>query len=845
MKKHLIALAGQPNGGKSTVFNSLTGAKQLVANYPGVTVDKMTGWYRNGDNRYEVVDLPGTYSMTSYSPEERVTRDFLLDEGPDVVVNVVDAANLKRCFYLTLQLLEMRVPLVIDLNMMDIAEKQGLTIDVPGLSKALGVPVVGTSIRTGRGRKELLEQIDKVAALDGRPKVFLPEYPALKEQIAVLARSISEEENLDDQYPATWLAVKLLENDAGILATLRKALPGTNAILVCAAEMRRKFEEAQGQTVDMYIASQRYRTASGIADKFVRRTNEGAASFSDRLDRVVCGKVTGPLILLGVIYLLYRLSIVEGYRLTNYTWPILAWVRATIESFLPVSGFISVPVIREFVLWCVDSINALLNYIPIFLILFGLIAILEDSGYMPRMAFIMDRLLSRFGLHGQSTLSMVLSGVVVGGCVVPGVMSTKGIPDERSRLATLLTLPLLNCLAKVPLYILLINIYFADQKALSMFFISTISLLFVLPVAKLLTMTVLRDKPTAPFIMEMPPYHLPTVRGVVGRAIERVWLYIRKITTVVAAVAVVLFALLQFPGVDAESMGAFETRKENAIASFLRKIDGNAYAEKLGSESDILSLILYQEDYRAARRTARGDMESINGLFEERNPAFFRITTDKSDKDGQTVDRALKGVVSERRNILAEIREKRIENSILGRTGRALEPVSKYAGFNWKVNVSILSALAAKESTVATLGALYQPEEAGEDAAASAAAESSLETRMATQETGFTSLHALALMLFMVLCPPCFPTTIAIKVQTGSFSWMLFSFLYPLALGLVTATLVFSGGTLLGLSGEQAMWAFYLVPLALTLIAGILGNPGQERIEAIEPELACPRGGER
>lgn len=826
--KFLIALAGQPNGGKSTVFNSLTGAKQLVANYPGVTVDKMTGWYKKDGVSYEVVDLPGTYSLTSYSPEERVSRNFLISEQPSVVVNVVDTSNLKRCLYLTFQLMEMGLPTIVDLNMMDVADKNGIKVDPSALSNAIGIPVVGTSIRTGQGREELLSAISDAANGTSRFAPVIPGYPDLASQIETLKEQIEMEPALARAPASTWLAIKLMENDEGAIRIVREAAEGAGKesdILRTALELREAFEREHEQEADMYIASCRYKFAGEVAASCTKR-KEGSegASFSNRIDRVVCGKITGPIVLLCVVYLLYHLSIVEGYKVTNYTWPILAGIRGFFASILPSPGFISIPVLRELVLWCVDSVNALLNYIPIFFILFGLIAIMEDSGYMPRMAFIMDRLLNRYGLHGQSTLSMVLSGVVVGGCIVPGVMSTKGIPDERSRLATILTLPMLNCLAKVPLYILLINVYFSEYKSSAMFFVSTISLLFVLPVAKLLTMTVLRNKPTAPFIMEMPPYHVPTIRGVIGRAIERVWLYIRKITTVVVAVSVVLFAMLQFPGIPQESIADYEERKDAAVSAFIKQISKTSYAERLKTEGEVLSLILYQEDYRNARRKAAGKMEPVDEKFRARDEAFYSITTDKKDKDGQTVDRALKKVVSQRRDILSEMREERIETSVLGKTGRALEPASKYAGFNWRVNVSILSALAAKENTVATLGALYQLPEQDEGGEAENPQDTSLESRMSEQETGFTSLHALALMLFMILCPPCIPTAIAIKVQTGSFKWMLFSLLYPLILGLVMATLIFTGGSALGLDGTQAMWVFYFAVFTLTVLLGFLGK---------------------
>lgn len=811
MTKTIIALAGQPNCGKSTVFNSLTGARQFVANYPGVTVDKMTGWYKRKGSTVEVVDLPGTYSLTSYSPEERVSRDFILRENPSVVVNVLDASNLKRSLYLTFQLLEMGIPIVINLNMMDVAERAGLSIDADGLSKELGVPVVPTVMKTGRGKAELLDAIDRVSLKEPEKKATFLDYPALDNALNEVRKILTEEQSLAGKYPAAWLAVKLLEGDEEALRLVKEAVGTGTEIPEAVRSLREAFEREHNESAHVYIARCRHRKAADIASRRLSRKGAEKTSITSRLDVLACHKLFGPLILVGIIYALYSLAIVQGYNLTNYTWPLLAAFRNFVESLLPRPGFIDVPLTRSFVLWFVDSLNALLNYIPIFFILFGLIAILEDSGYMPRIAFLMDRVLNRFGLHGQSTLPMILGGVVVGGCAVPGVMSCKGIPDERSRLATILTIPMLNCLAKVPLYILLINIYFADRKDLVMFFISTVSILLVLPMAKILSLTVLKHKETAPFIMEMPPYHLPTFRGVFGRAVERVWLYIRKITTVVAAVSVVLFALLQFPGLSGESQAQYEARRDAAIAEFFRSVEGNSLTASL-TEENVLDLLLFSEALRAARMSGK----PLDGL-ERSNPAFFAIVRGRGHKDAKGANRALRILTDERRNMLLEMRKERIENSILGKIGRAMEPLSQYAGFNWRVNVAILSALAAKESSVATLGSLYQQQGEGEGAA--------LEKRMASQETGFTPLHAVALMLFMVLCPPCIPTAIAVKMQTGSTKWMIFSFLYPLVLGLSAAVLVYSGGMMLGLSGMQAMWGFYGLALALTVIMGFVGGP--------------------
>lgn len=840
MGKKIIALAGQPNCGKSTVFNSLTGAKQFVANYPGVTVDKMMGWYKRDGETVEVVDLPGTYSLTSYSPEERVSRDVLLKEPLSAVVNVVDAANLKRSLYLTLQLLEMEIPLVLDLNMMDVAEGLDISVDVPALSRELGVPVVATAITHGRGREDLFGAISDMSRSNARTSVAVSElYPdlqdALKELEALLADSSSSGgASLQGTFPLPWIAVKLMEGDPEVAALVRERAGDDGAardILSRAEALREAFEHERGMSADLYVSGQRSRRAAAIAKRCVSRKNTEKVHVSERIDRLVCNRFFGPVFLLFVIYGFYYLSFIQGYNLTHYTWPVLAGFRSLAESVLPQPGIIELPLLREFVLWVVDNLNALLNYIPIFFILFALIAVLEDSGYMPRIAFVLDRILSRFGLHGQSTLPMILGGVVLGGCSVPAVMATKGIPDEKSKLATILTLPMLNCQAKLPLYFLLIGIYFnetvrlpllgeVNQQSIVIVFIQTISLLFVLPLAKILSMTVLRHKETAPFIMEMPPYHIPSVRGVLGRAIERIWLYIRKITTVVAAVAVVLFVLLQFPGLTPERRVHYEAEKDRAVRAFLGKAEGKRLGAGLRTEKDVLDLILFQQGYRDLLKS--GASAEAKKAYGARNPDFFEIVQNKKDPEAKELERELKKLLAFRTNALTAIRRERIDNSLLGKIGRALEPASQYAGFNWRVNVAVLSTLAAKENSVSTLGALYIKETGESEGEGGEKNTDTLEQRMKRQEGDLTPLHAMALMLFMVLCPPCLPTIMAIRVQTGSTGWMLFAFFVPLILGLLAAVLVFTGGSALGLSGFEAMWMFYLIPLTLTILLGLI-----------------------
>ena len=811
-----VALCGQPNSGKSTVFNLLTGARQHVANYPGVTVEKKVGYFSHNGYKVEITDLPGTYSLSTFSLEERVARDFLLEEKPDVVVQVADASLLKRHLGLFLQIAEMELPQVLVLNKMDVASKNNLSIDIRGLSEFLGTPVVPLKAKSGQGRKELKQAVVEAAERGQSALNSRIDYGPLEEGIEKLSAGMENTPEIPAHLPGRWLAVKLLEGDPLLWEMLRERGPEAQSFLESVSEQRDHIQSEQGRDPARSISLDRFQQAVDIWKKFSTSRNPGLANFTDRIDRVVCHKIFGPVILIGVVYLLYELSIVQGYKITDYTWPALAWLKDMAAILLPESRFLFDPVFRSFGLWFMDSLNALLNYIPIFLILFALVAFLEDVGYMPRMAFIMDRLFRRFGLHGQSTLPMVLGGVYVGGCAVPAIMSTKGIPDHRARLATILIIPMLNCLAKVPLYVLLVNTYFPDYKGPAMFFISTITLFMALPVAKALSMTVLKNRETAPFLMEMPSYHLPSIKGVLGRSVERTWIFVRKIVTIVAAVAVIVFVLLRFPGLSGEQVSGYKHRATQAISDFRQAVQDTGYAERLQDKQEIMDLIHSKEKYMQARKQvgSRKELERLHQRFGKRHPEFLEIIKrGRKPAEAKQVDRALAALEQKRKTLRRELRSQRIDASFLGRIGRAMEPVTQWAGFNWRINVSLLSALAAKESLVATLGAIYQQEEEGGE---------SLEKRMKEQEKDFTPLHALALILFMALYPPCLAALIGIKIQTRSAKWMLFSLFYQISLGIVVASVVFTGGRYLGLTGLQAMFGFYVLMIGITVGMGFL-----------------------
>ncbi|MBK1644139.1 ferrous iron transport protein B [Thiocapsa imhoffii] len=831
----LVVLAGQQNAGKSTLFNLLTGARQHVANYPGVTVDKQYGEYRDPSGRVRTVDLPGTYSLTSFSLEERVARDFLISESPDLVLNVVDASNLRRSLHLTLQLLEMRLPVVLALNMMDVAERLGAQIDQEQLGRLLGVAVVPTIGRKTEGRDRLRQVIRAQARAKqdaGREAEILVRYGDLEPEVVELAELIARSPGLES-FPSRWLALKLLEGDEQAVKWIHTRLLTTDAdaLLERAALMRAAFEAAHGLDVTDQIVACRDRVIARFLERTLRETSDGSPTLTERIDRVILNRWSAPLFLILTVFLIYQISIVWGYELTTYTWPLLAAFREVIASLLPSAGFLVDPYVRALGLWLVDSANTLLNYVPIFLILFALIAILEDSGYMARIAFILDKVLHRFGLHGQSTLPLILGGVFAGGCAVPGVMATKGIPDHRARMATIFSVPFMNCLAKVPLYTLLLGIFFVEGKTLMMFYISTMTIIFALLVAKLLTVTVLRGQETAPFVMELPRYHAPTLGSVLRRAVDRTWIYVKKVGTIVLAVAVVVFTLLQFPGLTSERKAHFEQRGHAAVALFQDALAGNPYLAAL-QDATLTDLVNYYDDYRRAKLNAKSQAASqaVEARFQARNPEFHPfVTPPAGDQDARAASRALRALASTRTTLRRELREETIVHSVLGRIGRGLEPLTQFAGFDWKINVALLASFAARESSVATLGVLFQ-----QDADTNA----SLEERMgaATRDAGATSLLAVSLILFFALYPPCLATTIMVKVQTNSYAWMLFSIAFPTALGLTVASAVHSVGLATGATGLQMMTAVYFSALALLILVGLLS--GRSRPQAPEGLLA-------
>lgn len=553
--KITIALAGNPNSGKTSVFNHIAGAWQHVANYPGVTVEKKEGRRRHGDVEITVVDLPGTYSLTPYSTEERVARNFILQDKPDVVVDIIDASNLERNLYLAVQLIQMGAPLVLAFNMDDVAKARGIEFDLKELSRLLGSPIVPTVGHKGRGVDELLDVVVQRAL--GRidlPPATISYGREINEELEKLERLINDhEKKLTQSYPARWLALKLLENDPEVVEKIV-----SKELLAAAAASITHLEGIFGEKLEIIIAERRYGFISGVCQETVKTKVEppGAApgkvelrhTRSDKVDAVLTNRIIGLPIFLVLMYLVFQVTFTVGQPLMEGIEFLQSGLAQTVSSLWPQG---SESALKSLLVdGIIGGVGGVIVFLPNILLLFFAIAVLEDSGYMARAAFIMDRYMHRIGLHGKSFIPMLIGF----GCTIPALMSTRTLENRRDRLTTMLVLPLISCGARFPIYMLLIPAFFAPRwRTPMLWIIYIIGLLLAMLGAKLLRTTILRGESMG-LVLELPPYRLPTLRGLLIHMWERGWHYVKKAGTVILGVSILMWALTSYPKPPAERL---------------------------------------------------------------------------------------------------------------------------------------------------------------------------------------------------------------------------------------------------------------------------------------------------
>ena len=534
-----VAVTGNPNVGKTTIFNAITGAKQKVGNWPGVTVEKKVGTKEYLGHVLEIVDLPGTYSLTAYSADEVVARDYILEEKPDVVVQVLDSTNLERNLYLSTQLLEMGTNLVLALNMSDLAEKRGDKIDIPRFEKFLGVALVRTTEKEGKGINALLDAIIEKSG-SGVPLPHEIGYgKEVEDRICGLEEVLAKDRDLMDKYPSRWLSLKLLEGDENAHSKLSSSS--------IQPEVEKFLSDLDLEEYEAEVADKRYEFIGTLLPQVCTTCAENVSS-SDMIDKVVTNKYLGIPIFLTLMWGMFELTFAFATPFMELINMFFGWLAGVVAANIESAWLASL--LGDGI---IAGVGSVLLFVPNIFILFFLLALLEDSGYLARAAFIMDRVMYSMGIQGKSFIPMLMGF----GCTVPAVMATRTLEDEKDRLITMLVTPFMSCGARMPVYVLLAGSFFGKQAGSVIFGIYVLGIIVAILSAKLFRTFLFKGKPSS-FIMELPPYHRPSL----GNSLRHMWnqgyLYLRKVGTVIVGGVVLIWLLAYFPqGVEYGSAESF------------------------------------------------------------------------------------------------------------------------------------------------------------------------------------------------------------------------------------------------------------------------------------------------
>ena len=637
-----VALAGNPNSGKSTIFNNLTGTRQKVGNWPGVTVEKKEGHLSTNGYELTIVDLPGTYSLTAYSIEEIVARDFILDEKPDVVVDIIDASNLERNLYLATQLRELDTKVIYVLNMADVARQRGVKIDGEKLSELLDVPVVFTVGNKNEGTDQLLKAIIAVAETDIElPRTRRVYYGKdIEKTIGELSTFIKDKMGKRLPHSVRWIAVKLLEKDKIVQArTLQAASPEGEAILCEAEQKRERLRQFFDEEPEIVMTDHRYGFIAGIVKEALKTVSGRRIDISRQVDQILTNRLLGLPIFVFFIWAMFQVTFSLGTYPMGWIDSGVGWLGGAIGGRLP-QGLLHDLIVDGII----AGVGSVIIFLPNILILFFCIALFEDTGYMARAAFLMDKVMHLIGLHGKSFIPLLMGF----GCNAPAIMATRTLESEKDRILTILINPLMSCSARLPVYILLAGTFFGVKAGNAIFSIYALGIVLAILVGRLFRSTVLRGK-VAPFVMELPPYRAPMFKGLLIHMWDRSKIFLKKMGGVILIGSVVVWFLSAFPQ-DIE----YSRDYESEIAAVHAKY-----------ETPILQL--------------QGN--SGEALMRQRDKAISAVEAQKA-------------------------REK-VEKSYMGYLGKALAPIFAPIGMDWRGSVAVISGFVAKEIVVSTMGVLY------------------------------------------------------------------------------------------------------------------------------------------
>jgi len=688
-----VALVGNPNCGKTSLFNFASGAHERVGNYSGVTVDAKEGHADFNGYRLNIVDLPGTYSLSAYSPEELYVRKQIVEKTPDVIINVIDASNIERNLYLTTQLIDMNLNVVGALNMFDEFEQRGDRLDYEKLGELFGVPMVPTVFRTGRGVEELLQTV--IDVYEGRTQhgrnnarhIHLNHGKYIEHAIDEVKSEIQKDEQIRYKYSTRYLSIKLLEKDPEV-ENFIKALPNGAEIIRKRDEQADLIQRETKEDSETAIMDAKYGIINGALQEAGCEVGKKADTYQTThvLDAIITNRWAGfPLFFL-FLYIMFEVTFTLGQYPMDWIDAGVGWLSGFVSDTMP-DG----PLKAMIVDGAIAGVGAVIVFLPQILILYLFISFMEDSGYMARAAFIMDKLMHKMGLHGKSFIPLIMGF----GCNVPAIMATRTIESRRSRLITMLVLPLMSCSARLPIYIMIVGTFFSiEYQSLIMISLYAIGIIMAVLMSRVFSRWLVKGDDT-PFVMELPPYRFPTVKAITRHTWEKGKQYLKKMGGIILVASIIVWALGYFP-----------------------------HNEELDNQ-------LQQEQ------------------------------------------------------------------SYIGRIGKAVEPAFRAQGFDWKLDVSLIAGVGAKEIVASTMGVLYADDETvADDTAEDNSAKYSV-LRQKMEADGVTPLIAFSYLLFVLIYFPCIATIAAIKGETNSWRWAVFAAVYTTALAWIASALCFQIGSLI------------------------------------------------
>ncbi len=733
-----VALVGNPNSGKTTFFNHASGSRERVGNYSGVTVEAKEAHYDLKGYRFNITDLPGTYSISAYTPEEIFVRDFITEKIPDVVINIVDASNLERNLYLTTQLIDMDIRVVMVLNMFDEMQAKGDVLDYESLGRMIGVPIVPAVSHKGKGIKDVFGKVIEV--YEDRDEVVrhihinhgaLVEDSIKKIQELIRAKG---NEHLTDLISSRFLAIKLLESDKEAIRKMREQCHNHEEIIATALHETEKLEREFGEPSESAITDLKYGFISGALKETLQAGDAEKRKAGEIIDAFLTHKLFGFPIFLFFMWVMFSVTFVLG------SYP-MDWIEAGVEGL---GGGLDArmqagPFKDMLINGVVSGVGGVIVFLPNIMILFFFISLMEDTGYMSRAVFIMDKLMHKIGLHGKSFIPLLMGF----GCNVPAIMATRTLASRNDRMLTMLINPFISCSARLPIYVLFISAFFVDYQGTMLFLIYATGILVAIGMALLFKKTLFQTE-EAPFVMELPPYRIPTIKAITIHMWSKAVHYLKKISGIILVASIIIWALGYFP-------------------------NGSNYTHVIEEKYSVI-----EAEYDLRREMLTPDQENqLEQLEKEKELAI--------------------------RNMEANLYMERQENSYIGKLGKTIQPVMAPLGFDWKMTISILSGVAAKEIVVSTLAVLYQVDESVQAHSQSLVEKIQGQTHITGPMKGqavFTPLVALSFMLFTLLYFPCIGVIATISREAGHWKWGLFTVLYTTLIAWVASFLVYQIGSL-------------------------------------------------